>query len=53
MPFAPVTRLEDADKYYKNVSGVIEALKYMTITLNCSDEMIKTCPAVVHVDGTA
>ena len=25
----------------------------MTITLNCSDEMIKTCPAVVHVDGTA
>jgi len=25
----------------------------MTITTRCSEEMIRNCPAVVHVDGTA
>ncbi len=53
MPFAPITRLEDASKYYKNITGVKKTLSYMTITLSCTNEMIKTCPAVVHVDGTA
>lgn len=55
MPFAPVTLLEDLEKYYllpKKIN-ILNSLKYMTITVNCSELMKKQCPAVVHVDGTA
>lgn len=53
MPFAPVTRVEDADWCYRDVNGAIHATEFMTITLDCTDQMRAVCPAVVHVDGTA
>jgi carbamoyltransferase len=53
MPFAPVTLEEDAPRLYKNFSGAEHAANFMTVTFDCTDEMARTCPSVVHVDGTA
>jgi carbamoyltransferase len=53
MPFAPVTRLEDAQDYYLNIEAVAHSAQFMTVTVNCSEKMKNDCPAVVHVDGTA
>ncbi len=53
MPFAPVSRSEDAEVCYLNIERVRHAAEFMTVTVNCSDMMRMACPAVVHVDGTA
>ena len=53
MPFAPVTLEHEAPRLYKNFSGGEHAANFMTITFDCTDEMIRGYPAVVHVDGTA
>jgi carbamoyltransferase len=53
MPFAPSTLIEYADQCFKNVDGSKHSAEFMTITYDCTDWMKKTCPAVVHVDGTA
>jgi carbamoyltransferase len=52
MPFAPVTRAEDAKRCYPGLRCLSTA-RFMTITTRCSKEMEEKCPAVVHVDGTA
>jgi carbamoyltransferase len=53
MPFAPVTLFEQRHRCYENIDGAELAAQFMTITLNCTDYMKRTCPAAVHVDGTA
>lgn len=53
MPFAPLSRVEDASLLYENASQIERAAAFMTITANCTDLMKEKCPAVVHVDGTA
>ena len=53
MPFAPVTLEEEASNLYKNFSGAEHTANFMTITFDCTAEMARSCPAVVHVDGTA
>lgn len=53
MPFAPVTLYEARDKCYFNVSGAEHTAEFMTITFDCTGFMKSTCPAAVHVDGTA
>ena len=53
MPFAPVTLHEDRDKCYKNLAGAEHTAEFMTITFDCTEEMARTCPAVVHIDNTA
>lgn len=53
MPFAPVTLFEERHRCYENVRGAEYAAQFMTITLDCTDFMRRTCPAAVHVDGTA
>jgi len=53
MPFAPATLIERASKCYLNTDGAIDAARFMTITFQCTDWMKKTCPGVVHIDGTA
>lgn len=53
MPFAPVTLQEYAAQCYLNIEKVKHNTKFMTISVNCTDWMKKTSPAVVHVDGTA
>jgi carbamoyltransferase len=53
MPFAPVTLWEAASKCYFRVGGAAHAAEFMTVTFDCTDFMKSTCPAAVHVDGTA
>lgn len=53
MPFAPVSRDEDAQRLYHGIDRVRHAAEFMTVTLPCTEEMKRDCPAVVHVDGTA
>ena len=53
MPFAPVTLYEERNKCYYNMEGAEHTSKFMTVTFNCTDFMKQTCPAAVHIDGTA
>ncbi|WP_313986284.1 carbamoyltransferase C-terminal domain-containing protein [Methylophilus sp. VKM B-3414] len=53
MPFAPITRIEDAQDCYLDIDKVLHTAEFMTVTVNCTSTMINACPAVVHVDGTA
>lgn len=53
MPFAPATRIEDAEICYKNCNNAKYACRFMTMTLDCTEEMKKMSPAAVHIDGTA
>ena len=53
MPFAPATLAEHADRCYLGLDGARDAARFMTITFDCSEEMKRSSPAVVHVDGTA
>lgn len=53
MPFAPATLVEHAHGCYENLSGAEDPARFMTITFNCTPEMRRTSPGVVHVDGTA
>ncbi|HXI03726.1 MAG TPA: carbamoyltransferase C-terminal domain-containing protein [Candidatus Saccharimonadales bacterium] len=53
MPFAPSTLIEYADQCYRDFEPSRYSAEFMTITYDCTDWMRETCPAVVHVDGTA
>jgi len=53
MPFAPACLAEHAEKLFLWDDAASKAVRYMTITLDCTDWMIENCPAVVHIDGTA
>ncbi len=53
MPFAPIIRDIDAEKYFYVTKGELLACKYMTITTGCTEAAKNDCPAVVHVDNTA
>jgi carbamoyltransferase len=53
MPFAPATLAEDAAGYFVGIEGAENTARFMTITFDCTEIMKKTCPGVVHVDGTA
>jgi len=53
MPFAPMTRVEDAEVCYHGIEHVQHAAEFMTVTVSCTEIMKGTCPAVVHIDGTA
>ena len=53
MPFAPATLYEERHRCYDNIDGAEHAAQFMTVTFDCTDFMKRTCPAAVHVDGTA
>jgi carbamoyltransferase len=53
MPFAPATLFEERHRCYENIDGAEMAAQFMTITFDCTEFMRRTCPAAVHVDGTA
>lgn len=53
MPFAPVTLWEAREKCYHNIKGAEHAAEFMTVTFDCTEFMKESCPAAVHVDGTA
>lgn len=53
MPFAPACTMEQARSSFSWNDACSAALRYMTVTMNCQDSLRSTCPAVVHLDGTA
>ncbi len=53
MPFAPATQSDHANSLYRGLDGCRHAAEFMTLTFDCTDEMKRLSPAVVHVDGTA
>lgn len=53
MPFAPIVMAERADELFEGIAGAEHACKFMTIVVECTERMKESCPAVVHVDGTA
>jgi len=53
MPFAPSTLMEGDNHLYINVQPNRFPAEFMTITFDCTEKMKKSCPATVHVDGTA
>jgi carbamoyltransferase len=53
MPFAPVTRIDDVDRCYVHGRKSAYTAGFMTVCYDCTDEMKRRTPAVVHVDGTA
>jgi carbamoyltransferase len=53
MPFAPATLAEHAHLYFKGIEKSPNAATFMTITFDCTEQMIREAPAAVHVDGTA
>jgi len=53
MPFAPVTLFERREACYRGLRGAEHAAQFMTVTADCTEAMKRTCPAAVHVDGTA
>ena len=53
MPFAPITIKKFANKMYKKLNNKNKAVKYMTITTECTNIAAKISPAAVHVDKTA
>jgi carbamoyltransferase len=53
MPFAPMCIWEDAADYFDIRPGEMRACEFMTYVTPCTPRMQNTCPAAVHVDGTA
>ena len=53
MPFAPVIRSETAKLAFKDYFIDDLTLRFMTSTIDCSNQFLKKCPAVTHVDQTA
>ena len=35
------------------LEGALDTARFMTITFDCTEEMQRSCPGVVHIDGTA
>jgi carbamoyltransferase len=48
-PFAPVVKMEDADKYF----DVLEESPYMSFAFNVRSEWREKLESITHVDGTA
>jgi carbamoyltransferase len=53
MPFAPITAEVHAASCYVGWRPDHAAARFMTLTYDCTPEFAESCPAVVHVDGTA
>jgi carbamoyltransferase len=52
MPFAPIVRAEDLDRWFHGVDTVRQAVRFMTVCVDVTDEFRDRCPGAVHVDGT-
>jgi carbamoyltransferase len=53
MPFAPATLAEHAHRCFRRIEGAESSARFMTVTFDCTEEMKRTSPGVVHLDGTA
>ena len=53
MPFAPLVRDVDVEKYFIDTHKVQESLRFMTVCTPTTKLFQQYCPAAVHVDWTA
>lgn len=53
MPFAPIVRDCDAEKYFLGLEKISESVRFMTVCVDCTEEFKQKAPAAVHIDGTA
>ncbi len=53
MPFAPILREEEADGAFPGLAPFAGSARFMTVALPASESFRRSCPAAVHVDGTA
>lgn len=53
MPFAPVTLAEHAEECFGDLSRNRECVRFMTISVPCTELMKRRSPGAIHVDGTA
>jgi carbamoyltransferase len=53
MPFAPATLAEHSARCFRGLAGAESTARFMTVTFECTEEMKRISPGVVHVDGTA
>ncbi len=53
MPFAPAVTAEDAPRLFIGLEKAADAARFMTVCFDCTEEMRRLCPGVVHIDGTA
>jgi carbamoyltransferase len=53
MPFAPVVRAEDVERWFTGVGKAPESARFMTVCFDVTPEFQEVAPAAVHVDGTA
>ena len=53
MPFAPVVREEDVERWFLGSGKASEAARFMTVCFDATRAFREQCPAAVHVDGTA
>ncbi len=53
MPFAPATLVSQAPAFFRNLASAEQAAEFMTVCFECDPIFRESCPAVVHVDGTA
>jgi len=53
MPFAPLIRDVDVEKYFTDTHKVQESLRFMTVCTPTTKLFQQYCPAAVHVDWTA
>jgi len=53
MPFAPMLRAERAQDCFVGVEKAANAARFMTVCFDCTPFFLRTCPGVVHCDGTA
>ena len=49
----PAVLHDEAAASFRGLEGAEHAAEFMTITFDCTDEFKRSCPAAVHVDGTA
>jgi carbamoyltransferase len=53
MPFAPIVRAEDAERWFLGLDKVQHAVRFMTVSVPTTPDFQRRCPAATHVDGTA
>ena len=53
MPFAPIIRAEDSDKYLASNTVAFNSSRFMTVSMDATQQLRQDAPAAVHVDNTA
>jgi carbamoyltransferase len=53
MPFAPMVRQEDVERWFIGAEKAPHASRFMTTCFVVTEAFAAACPAAVHVDGTA